>query len=224
MNVARIAETASLLDELAQAAVHDRTTMTDRPGSLNQQRWQNPRRYDLVVTLLNKELISDAAAGHILDRLGESELDDIAASAARGSRLYLLCAAALDRRPSRAQPTFRATAHLPPEKLPSDEDLSQVDDPQGVLLDLIKSRSVDQDRKIQHALSSAYMTDGLAWRLPVKSLEGHPVYGPRLAAQIAEICGDSLARWQEFVRSWSQPTQLLASSLFKRLREADTTG
>jgi hypothetical protein len=79
---------------------------------------------------------------------------------------------------------------------------------------------MDQDRKIQHALGSSYMTDDLAWRLPVKSLESHPVYGPRLAAQIAEICGDSPARWQEFVNSWSQPTQLLASSLFKRLRKA----
>ncbi len=84
---------------------------------------------------------------------------------------------------------------------------------------------MDQDRKIQHALSSSYITDDLAWRVPVKTLEGHPVYGPRLAAQIAEICGDSPARWQEFVSSWgNQSTQLLASSLFKRLRKATATG
>jgi hypothetical protein len=68
------------------------------------------------------------------------------------------------------------------------------------------------------------MTDDLAWRLPVKFLEDHPVYGPRLAAHIAEICGDSPARWQEFVNSWSQPTQLLASSLFKRVRKAAASG
>jgi hypothetical protein len=36
---------------------------------------------------------------------------------------------------------------------------------------------VDQDRKIEHALSSSYITDDLAWRVPVKVLEGHPVYG-----------------------------------------------
>jgi hypothetical protein len=69
------------------------------------------------------------------------------------------------------------------------------------------------------------MTDDLAWRVPVTTLEAHPVYGPRLAAQIAEICGDSPARWQELVSSWShQSTQLLPSSLFKRLRKAAGTG
>jgi hypothetical protein len=53
--------------------------MTGLPGPLHQQRWHDPRRYDLVETLLNKALILDTAASHILDRLGESELDDIAA-------------------------------------------------------------------------------------------------------------------------------------------------
>jgi hypothetical protein len=150
-------------------------------------------------------------------------LDDIAASAAGGSRLEHLCASAIERRPPRVLPASRVTARSP-EKLPTDEDLSKVDDPQAVLLDLIKSRGMDQDRKIQHALDSSYMTDDLAWRLPVKSLESHPVYGPRLAAQIAEICGDSPTRWREFVNSWSQPTQLLASSLFKRLRKVAASG
>lgn len=225
MNVARIAEAASLLDELAQASVYDRAATTGLPSSLHQQRWHDPRRYDLIETLLTKELIPDTAASHILDRLGESEFDDIAASAASGSRLHLLCTAALQRRPSRALPAFRAPARRLPEKLPSDEDLSRVDDPQAVLLDLIKSRGMDQERKIQHALSSSYITDDLAWRVPVETLEGHPVYGPRLAIEIAEICGDSPARWQELASSWSrQPTQLLASSLFKRLRKAAGTG
>lgn len=224
MSVARIAEAASLLDELAQASVHDRDAITGFSASLHQQRWHDPRRYDLVETLLNKPLIPDTAASHILDRLGGNELDDIVASATSGSRLADLCAAALQRRPPRVLPASRVTARRPSEKLPSDEDLSEVDDPQAVLLGLIQSRGMDQDRKIQHALSSSYMTDDLAWRLPVKSLEGHPVYGPRLAAQIAEICGDSPARWQEFVDSWSQPTQLLASTLFKRLRKAAATG
>jgi hypothetical protein len=215
MSVARIAEAASLLNELVQASVHDR----DASGSHHQQRWHDPRRYDLIEALLGKPQITDSAASYVLNRLGESELDDIAASAASGSRLEHLCASAIERRPPPVLPASRVTAR-PPEKLPTDEDLSKVDDPQVVLLDLIKSRGMDQDRKIQHALDSSYMTDDLAWRLPVKSLESHPLYGPRLAAQIAEICGDSPIRWREFVNSWSQPTQLLASSLFKRLRRA----
>lgn len=145
MIVARIVEAASLLDELAQASVHDRAAMTGLPGPLHQQRWHDPRRYDLVETLLNKALIPDTAASHILDRLGESGFDDIVASAASGSRLRLLCAAALQRRPSRALPAFRTTARRPPENLPSDEDLSRVADPQAVLLDLIKRRPLPTD-------------------------------------------------------------------------------
>jgi hypothetical protein len=124
--------------------------MTSLPSSLHQQRWHDPRRYDLIETLLTKELIPDTAARHILDRLGESEFDDIAASAMSGSRLHLLCTSALQRRPSRALPAFSAPVRRPPEKLPSDEDLSRVDDPQAVLLDLIRSRGIDQERKIQH--------------------------------------------------------------------------
>ena len=69
-------------------------------------------------------------------------------------------------------------------------------------------------------LDSAYMPDDLAWRLPVKALENHPVYGSRLAAEIAMICGNSPTRWEELARAWSrQPTQLLAANLFKRLRK-----
>jgi hypothetical protein len=207
MYVARITEAASVLDELAQASVHDRDGMTGLFGSPRQQRWHDPRRYDLVERLLSKALLPETAASHILDRLGDSEVDDIAASATPGSGLDLLCAAALQRRPSRALPTFRDNARHP-EKLPSDEDLSRVDDPQAVLLDLIKSRDAD---RIQHALSSAYITDDLAWRVPAKTLASHPVYGPRLAAHITEICGDSPARWREFSSAWRPPVHSAAS-------------
>ena len=154
MCVAKIAETASLLNDLALASVHDR----DASGVLHQQRWNDPRRYDLVETLLNKPQIPDSTASHVLDRLGESELDDIAASAATGSMLDHLCSSAIERRSPRAVPASRVTARRPAEKLPSDEDLSKVDDPQAVLLDLVKSRGMDQDRKIQHALGFVYMT------------------------------------------------------------------
>ena len=84
---------------------------------------------------------------------------------------------------------------------------------------MLRDRSGERNRVIGHALDSAYMTDDLAWRLPVQVLENHPVYGPRLAARIAEICGDSSERWKTLAISWAQPTQLLASSLFKRLQQ-----
>jgi hypothetical protein len=54
-------------------------------------------------------------------------------------------------------------------------------------------------------------------------LEQHPIYGPRLAHKITDICGDSTARWQEFANSWAQPTQLLAATLFKRLERRRLT-
>jgi hypothetical protein len=84
---------------------------------------------------------------------------------------------------------------------------------------MLKERGGDRDRVIAHALDSAYMTDDIAWRLPVQTLESHPLYGPRLAAHISKICGDSPERWAVLVTSWRQPTQLLASSLFKRLQQ-----
>lgn len=61
---------------------------------------------------------------------------------------------------------------------------------------MLRDRSGYRNRVIDHALNSAYMTDDLAWRLPVHALENHPVYGPRLAARIAQICGDSPERWK----------------------------
>src|SRR5436305_10877130 len=44
MSVARIVETVSLPDELAQASVHDRAAMTGLAGPLYQPLWQDPRR------------------------------------------------------------------------------------------------------------------------------------------------------------------------------------
>ncbi|MEU4245847.1 hypothetical protein AB0F15_00360 [Amycolatopsis sp. NPDC026612] len=64
------------------------------------------------------------------------------------------------------------------------------------------------------------MTDDLAWRMPVRELERHPVYGPRLAAKVAEICGDSPDRWRAFAAAWGTQTQLLTTTLFKRIEAA----
>lgn len=71
----------------------------------------------------------------------------------------------------------------------------------------------------EHILSSRYATEDLVWRLPIVDVERHAVWGPLLAEKIVEICGESSARWQEFARSWNQPTQLRASTLFTRLEK-----
>ena len=218
--ITRIADGASLLDELAKASVFGRTAKGPGQG-LFQQRWQDPARYDLVELIAGKPSTPDTAVAYILDRLGSTEIEDLSRSASSGSRLATLCMEALQQRAPQGASGPRATPRQ--VHLPDDEELSKADDPRAVLLDLIQSRDYGQDRRIQHVLDSAYMTDDLAWRLPVKALENHPVYGPRLAAEIAMICGSSPARWEELARAWSrQPTQLLAVNLFKRLRKVLT--
>ena len=185
---------------------------------LLQQLWQDPARYDLVELIAGKPSTPDTAVAYILDRLGTAEIEDLSRSASSDSRLAALCMEALQQRSPQGSSGPRATPRQ--VHLPDDEELSKADDPSAVLLDLIQSRDCGQDRRIQHVLDSAYMTDDLAWRLPVKALENHPVYGPRLAAEIAMICGSSPTRWEELARAWSrQPTQLLAVNLFKRLRK-----
>jgi len=215
--ITRIADGASLLDELAKASVFDRTAKGPGQGSF-QQRWQDPARYDLVELIAGKPSTPDTAVAYILDCLGSAEIEDLSRSASTGSRLAALCVEALQQRAPQGASGSRVTPRQ--VHLPDDEELSKADDPRAVLLDLIQSRDYDQDRRTQHVLDSAYMIDDLAWRLPVKALENHPVYGPRLAAEIAMICGSSPARWEELARAWSrQPTQLLAVNLFKRLRK-----
>ncbi|WP_112231449.1 NUDIX domain-containing protein [Lentzea atacamensis] len=74
-------------------------------------------------------------------------------------------------------------------------------------------------------LSSSYMTDDLAWRVAVQDLERHPVYGPRLAAKVAAICGTSPSRWKALAaNSTMSHSQLLAATLFSRLEAAERTG
>lgn len=183
--------------------------------------WRDPRRYELIELLLGKPAISDSQICFLLNRLTTSEINDLCQSARKRSRLRRLCAEVLQtRRPTATPATSPATTRQP--DLPTDEQLAATPDPQSALRDMLRARSGYWDRIIDHALNSAHMTDELAWQLPAKALEDHPVYGPRLAAHVAHICGNSPSRWQTFADSWSQPTQLLASTLFKRLRETST--
>ncbi|RSM91460.1 hypothetical protein DMH04_00150 [Kibdelosporangium aridum] len=131
-----------------------------------------------------------------------------------------MCAEELANRQNRTTTSVQPASHAP--DLPTDEELSTVADPAKVLLGLARDRGPHRNAVLDHVLRSTYMTDDLAWRLPIQDLERHPVYGPRLAAEISKLCGTSTRRWQTFAESWAQPTQLLASSLFKRLEQADS--
>jgi len=217
--ITRIADGADLVGALAEAAVSDRTEVAGTDAST--MPWRNPQRYELIELLLGKTAISDRQIRFLLARLTVTEIDDLCQSARKRSRLSRLCAEALrTRRPTAAAPLSPEAPQQP--ELPTDDQLAVTPDPRSVLRDMLGARSGNWDRVIHHALSSAYMTDELAWQLTVKALEDHPVYGPRLAAQVTQICGNSPSRWQTFAESWSQPTQLLASTLFKRLRQTSS--
>ena len=216
VTIARIADGPDLVDALVTAAVSDRMEVagTDaRPAP-----WRDPRRYELIELLLGKTTTSESQIRFLLNRLTVSEINDLGQSVRKRSRLSRLCTEALRARRPTATPSASPESPRQPD-LPTDEQLAAAPNPQSVLRDMLRARSGHWDRVIDHALNSAYMTDELAWQLPVRDLEYHPVHGPRLAAHVARICGDSPSRWQTFADSWSQPTQLLASTLFKRLRE-----
>jgi hypothetical protein len=216
VTMARIAADPDLINALLTAAFFDRTDIHGHGLP-----WRDSRRYEFVELLLGKTVIKDSQICSALDRLTDSEIDDLSGSADKSSRLSRLCAQTLEARHTPPSPAALSRTSRPPD-LPSDEELSLSADPQAVLLALLRDRRRDRTRVIGHVLDSAYMTDDLAWRLPVQVLENHPVYGPRLAARIAQICGDSSERWKVLASSWTQPTQLLASSLFKRLQQAAT--
>jgi hypothetical protein len=225
VTAARLADDPGLVESLVPAAVFDRPAP---PGEVTAAaRWRDPRRYEFVDLLVGNTQISQDRLRYLLDRLTVEHIEELRESARKRSRLDRLCRQALAaRRP--AQAPSAVSAHgvrpQPAPRLPTDEELSAVADPTAVLRDLLRDRSQHRGVVVDHALDSAYMTDELAWRLPVQELERHPVYGPRLAAEVAAICGESAGRWQAFTRSWAQPTQLLATTLFKRLEEADLSG
>ncbi len=218
ITIARIADASDLVDALVKAAVFDRMEVA-KPGIATAP-WREPRRYELIELLLGKATVPDGQIRFLLDRLTVDEIDDLCESVRRRSRLSRLCAEALRMRRPTASPAIPEALQQP--ELPTDEQLAAVPDPQSVLQDMLRARSIHRDRVIAHALNSAYMTDELAWHLPVQALENHPVYGSRLAAHVTKICANSPSRWQTFADSCSQPTQLLASTLFRRLRETNT--
>jgi len=214
---ARLAETPNLIEALAQAAVFDRAT--PRSESNAAERWTDPRRYELVDLLVSKTGISEKELCYLLDRLPLDHVQDLQESARKRGRLHRLCTQMLE---ARMKAPFLSSAGIAPlTALPTDDELSTAADPQAVLRNLMSYRGRDRNKVIDHALASAHMTDELAWRLPVQDLERHPVYGPRLAAEVVKICGDSPARWQAFARAWTQPTSLLATLLFSRLHAAE---
>ncbi|MGP4019131.1 hypothetical protein [Saccharopolyspora sp. 5N708] len=219
VTLARIADAPEPIDALVRAAVFDR----DRPAHTSPTpRWREPRRYELVDLLLNNPAISEEQIRYLLERLSSQHVEEIQYTARKRSRISRLCSEVLRARHPETEASAYAASALSPAPLPTDEELSGAPDPTAVLRNLLRDRGQHRRAIVDHALNSIYMTDELAWRLPVQELERHPVYGPRLAAEITEICGNSPSRWQVFADSWARPTQLLATTLFKRLKAADT--
>ncbi|MFL6076964.1 MAG: hypothetical protein ACJ73S_26520 [Mycobacteriales bacterium] len=195
---ARLASNPEVAGVLVRAAVIDRSPAPGREAA-----WRDPRRYELVDLLVGNPAVNEDQLHYLVDRLTVEHLEELERSALEGSALRRLCAQALhDRRPAQP-PAWQPPRRRPAPELPTDEQLSAMPDPRTVLRDLLRDRGEHRDLAVGHALDSMHMTDELAWRLPVKDLERHPVYGPKLAAKVAEMCGNSTVRWQEFTRSWA---------------------
>ncbi|GAA1632583.1 hypothetical protein [Actinoplanes couchii] len=207
---------SALREALTRAAVFDRATPLFAGGVTKP--WTDLRRYRFVDLLVDKGKIPEKGLVHLLDRLDLDHVQDLQASARKRGRLYRLCTQALEKR--RRTPSLSSTETESPAVFPADDELSAMADPREVLRDLLSRRGQHRDEAVDHALGSRYMTDDLAWRLPVQTLERHAVYGPRSAAEVVRICGDSPARWQAFTGAWTRPTALLATTLFARLRAA----
>ncbi len=203
--VANATTTSACVDALVTAAVDARPR-------------QQVSYYQLVDAIVANSAASTAQLRRLLEHLPDDHLRDIEEPLPARSRARRLCAEVLTARQSRTGPAAKPAPAT--ENLPTDEELSAMADPVAALADLLRDRGQNRDAIVAHALSSAHMTDDLAWRMPVRELERHPVYGPRLAAKVAEICGDSPDRWRAFAAAWGTQTQLLTTTLFKRIEAA----
>ncbi|MGK3206012.1 hypothetical protein [Amycolatopsis sp. MEPSY49] len=211
VTVAELADAPELVEALAHAAVFDMP-----PSAQHAQRWREPRRYQLVDLLVVNSKASDKQIRYILERLPADHLEEIRQGARSRSRLRRICTEINEERTAGIHPAS-AWSEPPPPELPTDETLSAVANPEAALRELLKYRGRDRDRVLDHVLRSAYMTDEQAWRLPVQDLQGHPRYGPLLAAKIKEICGDSAERWHVVSESLGRSNQLLVTTLVSRV-------
>lgn len=110
--------------------------------------------------------------------------------------------------------------------LPDDDELAADGDPQCALLALIRNtRQAPTARRgaaLDHILASRHLTEEVAWHLPAARLLDHAEYGPRLAQQLAELCGLAEERWQR-LRSQANPSlspNLSAYKLIERITKA----
>lgn len=214
--VADAGNSRPVLRALIQAATFN---YVDSRSGRSAPRWSEPARYELLDALLNWRTPAESDHRELLKRLSTEHVEDVRQSAPQRSRISRLTREELRaRRPSwSATPSDGAQDPV----LPTETDLGAESDPVAVLEVLLKNRGRHRDREVEHALNSSFMTDELAWTLPVKDLERHPIYGPKLAMKVAELCGSSSSRWRILAESWGQPTQLRVSTLFKRILAAD---
>jgi hypothetical protein len=215
--IAAASNARSVLRALIQAVTFD---YNDSHTVQTTSRWIEPARHELLDVLLNWRRAAESDHRELLKRLSTQSIEEVLHSVPQRSRISRLAQEELR---ARRQPLAASRLQEAPDQLvlPTEGELSKEVDPIAILKVLLKSRGRHRDREVAHALNSSFMTDELAWTLPVKELERHPVYGPKLAAKVAELCGNSPSRWRTLAESWGQPTQLRTSTLFKRILDAD---
>lgn len=182
-------------------------------------------RRTLLRLLLENTAVTDTTRTEILDTASTDDLRAVARDEATDEHVRAAINQALR---TREQSTERAlVAQLESRyPLPDDDELAADGDPQAALLALIRNtRQAPTARRgaaLDHILASRHLTEEIAWHLPAARLLDHAEYGPRLAQELAELCGAAEERWQR-LRSQASPSlspNLSAYKLIERITKA----
>jgi hypothetical protein len=206
-----------LIPLAALPAPHFRSTY------LNRDPWREDRaRRDLVRTLLGNPSATDSVREAVLNSVAEEDLRVVARDEKTEPEVRFLIEHVLaERAAARAQADrARIEAAYP---LLDDDELAANDNPEAALIHVIRTtRQAPTARRteaIERVLASRHLTPKVAWHLPAAHLFRHEEHGPRLAVEIAELCGSSEERWQ-CLRDQANPTlspNLSAHTLIERI-------
>lgn len=188
--------------------------------------WQaEAGRRTLLRLLLESPAVADATRTDILDTASTDDLRAIGRSETTDEHVRERINRVLRTREQSAGQAVAAQleSRYP---LPDDDELAADGDPQAALLALIRNtRQAPTARRVaalDHILASHHLTEEIAWHLPAARLLDHAEYGPRLAQELAELCGVAEERWQR-LRSQASPSlspNLSAYKLIERITKA----